>query len=295
MPRRVSAQRMGAGRMSGRVEQIGDCTLILGDCREILPSLGTIDVVATSPPYAQQRDYGEIIEDWRSLVKVLGETPFHTKTQILVNLGLIHRDGEVVEYWRPFKEDMSARGWKLFGWFVWDKGFGIPCGDVNRLPIAHEWVFQFNRASIKPNKWVRSKDRKIPGKGIRQADGSLKGVTSPGLVGQPYKMPDSVIRLPPHQSRGGIESGHPAVFPIEFAKHLVLTFSASGETVCDPFMGSGTTGVACVELGRRFIGIEIEPKYFDIACKRIEDATRQADMFIAPEREPELRQASLLA
>ena len=51
------------------------------------------------------------------------------------------------------------------------------------------------------------------------------------------------------------------------------------ETVLDPFMGSGTTGIACVKMGRKFIGIEIEPKYFDIACKRIEDAYRQGDMF----------------
>ena len=53
-----------------------------------------------------------------------------------------------------------------------------------------------------------------------------------------------------------------------------------GETILDPFMGSGTTGVAAVKLGRKFIGIEIEPKYFDIACKRISDALKQPDMFI---------------
>ena len=52
--------------------------------------------------------------------------------------------------------------------------------------------------------------------------------------------------------------------------------------VLDPFMGSGTTGVACVQLGRSFIGIEIEPRYFDLACKRIEEATRQGDLFVAP-------------
>lgn len=51
-------------------------------------------------------------------------------------------------------------------------------------------------------------------------------------------------------------------------------------TVLDPFMGSGTTGVACAKMGRKFIGIEIEPKYFDIACKRIEEAYKQPDMFV---------------
>jgi DNA modification methylase len=62
-------------------------------------------------------------------------------------------------------------------------------------------------------------------------------------------------------------------------------------TILDPFMGSGTTGVACVKLGRKFIGIEIEPRYFDIACRRIEDAYRQGDMFREPVREKPQQQA----
>ena len=64
-------------------------------------------------------------------------------------------------------------------------------------------------------------------------------------------------------------------------------------TILDPFMGSGTTGVACVKLGRKFIGIEIEPKYFDIACKRIRDAYAQQDFFVAPPA-PKPEQLSLL-
>ena len=58
-------------------------------------------------------------------------------------------------------------------------------------------------------------------------------------------------------------------------------------TILDPFMGSGTTGVACVKLGRKFIGIEIEPKYFDIACKRIEEAYKQPDFFVEPPKKSE--------
>jgi DNA modification methylase len=59
-----------------------------------------------------------------------------------------------------------------------------------------------------------------------------------------------------------------------------LDFAPDAQTILDPFMGSGTTGVAAVQMGRDFIGIEREPKYFDIACRRIEDAQRQGDMFI---------------
>jgi site-specific DNA-methyltransferase (adenine-specific) len=72
---------------------------------------------------------------------------------------------------------------------------------------------------------------------------------------------------------------HPAEKPISLMTELIRP---SGDVIVDPFMGSGSTGVACAKLGRKFIGVEIEPKYFDIACHRIEEATKQADLFIEP-------------
>lgn len=78
------------------------------------------------------------------------------------------------------------------------------------------------------------------------------------------------------------DNGHPCPKPEGYARWLVSRAAAHGQTILDPFMGSGTTGVACAKLGRKFIGIEIEPKYFDIACRRIEEAYRQPDMFIEP-------------
>lgn len=75
------------------------------------------------------------------------------------------------------------------------------------------------------------------------------------------------------------DNGHPCPKPIQYAEWLVTRGAKIGETILDPFMGSGTTGVACVNLGRKFIGIEIEPKYFDIACRRIEEAYKQPRLF----------------
>jgi hypothetical protein len=80
---------------------------------------------------------------------------------------------------------------------------------------------------------------------------------------------------------------HPMPRCLAHVRWLVKWHTEDTDTVLDPFMGSGTTGVACVKLGRRFIGIEIEPKYFDIACRRIEAATRQPDLFIEQPRKPE--------
>lgn len=79
-------------------------------------------------------------------------------------------------------------------------------------------------------------------------------------------------------SERGVRRVHPTQKPIAVMEWC-LGF-VRGQTILDPFMGSGTTGVACAKLGRKFIGIELEPKYFDIACKRIEEAYRQPDMFV---------------
>lgn len=80
------------------------------------------------------------------------------------------------------------------------------------------------------------------------------------------------------QKGAGVKREHPTQKPVELMEWCIGFVSAP--TVLDPFMGSGTTGVAAVKMGRQFIGIEIEPKYFDIACKRIEQATKQQDFFI---------------
>jgi site-specific DNA-methyltransferase (adenine-specific)/modification methylase len=76
------------------------------------------------------------------------------------------------------------------------------------------------------------------------------------------------------------ERVHPTQKPVSLMEWC-LGFVPKAETILDPFMGSGTTGVAAVQMGRKFIGIEREPKYFDIACKRIEDAQKQGDLFIS--------------
>lgn len=78
---------------------------------------------------------------------------------------------------------------------------------------------------------------------------------------------------------GEDDNAHPCPKPSAFMEWAIGAASLSGEVVLDPFMGSGTTGVSCANLSRKFIGIEIEPRYFDIACERIENAQRQVRLF----------------
>ena len=93
-------------------------------------------------------------------------------------------------------------------------------------------------------------------------------------------------RAPSVQPGGRPPNGHPMSRAQVHFDWLVYWASDDGETVLDPFMGSGTTGVACAKLGRPFVGIEIEPRFFDIACRRIEDAVRQKDLFVRTCVEP---------
>ncbi len=88
------------------------------------------------------------------------------------------------------------------------------------------------------------------------------------------------------------ERSHPNEKPVELLLDVVGTHSRANSVVLDPFMGSGTTGVACAKLGRKFIGIELEPKYFDIACKRIDDAYRQPRLF--KDEPPKPKQETLI-
>lgn len=92
------------------------------------------------------------------------------------------------------------------------------------------------------------------------------------------------------QSVLSYEKSHPTQKPVELMNFCIEQLG-NPETILDPFMGSGTTGVAAIQMGRKFIGIEREPKYFDIACKRIEQASKQVDMFI---EQPKAEQVSLL-
>lgn len=95
----------------------------------------------------------------------------------------------------------------------------------------------------------------------------------------PKGRPQDVIRAPRTTNEL-----HPTEKPVGLMAGVV---DWTGGVVLDPFMGSGTTGVACAKLGRRFIGVEIEPRYFDIACKRIEDAYKQGDLFVEPQQKAE--------
>ena len=199
---------------SPRVEHLAEgVTLYLGDCREILPTLGKVDAVVTDPPYP----------DWLA-------TELRYSADAVAILSVV--DCHQFVFWSP-RADFPLPNTAIH---IWHK---TGAGDI----ASYERIFERN--------------------GGRAC-----------LVFEGNPISNRVMA----QFARDEWHDHPTQKPISLLRELVR--KTTGETIFDPFMGSGTTGVAAVNLGRRFIGIEIEPKYFDIACRRISDALARPDLFI---------------
>ncbi|WP_137128041.1 site-specific DNA-methyltransferase [Roseomonas sp. HF4] len=238
---------------------------VMGDDRAAL--------LFTSPPYGNQRAYTTGgVSDWDALMQGVFQHldgALRRDGQVLVNLGLIHRDSEWQPYWSGWLDWMRAQGWRRFGLYAWDQGPGLP-GDWNgRLAPAFEFVFHFNREARAPNKIVPCKWAGTPnkGSGLRAADGEVKAYTHIGLPVQEMRIPDSVLRITRHKGRG-IETEHPAVFPVALPEFLMQTYANLGDAVFEPFAGSGTTILAGQRTGRRVRAIELAPAYVDLAVAR---------------------------
>jgi site-specific DNA-methyltransferase (adenine-specific) len=198
-----------------RAEHIGNATLYLGHCMDILPTLPKVDAVITDPPYG----LGSRLNggSW-------GNTP-GWDDETALDIDALRNLGDVQVIWGGNYYPLPpSRGW--LSWFK---------------PDAPPSMANFELA------WTNA-DRNA-----RQFSQSI-AATNAERVGHPTQKPLALMKWCIEQA------GNP-------------------QTILDPFMGSGTTGVAAVQMGRKFIGIEREPKYFDIACKRIEDAQRIGDMF----------------
>jgi site-specific DNA-methyltransferase (adenine-specific) len=227
--------------LKNRVEVIGDATLYLGDCLEILPTLPKVDAVITDPPYGIALDVSIYttksgIKHNRFSAVANDDKPPSEALSILFALDI----PTVIFGSNNFPELLPHRGKTI----VWDKRCTEAADGLRGSPVEIAWENRKN-----------GYDRiiRVQHGGVINAD-SISG--------------NSEQRF------------HPTQKPAQLMKKiLAIKPYADCASILDPFMGSGTTGVACANLGRKFIGIEIEPKYFDIACERIDNAYRQKRMF----------------
>ncbi|CAI8819550.1 site-specific DNA-methyltransferase [Methylococcus capsulatus] len=297
----------------GDVWQLGRHRLICGDASDpdVVAALMAGELARlcfTSPPYGNQRDYTSGgIGDWDGLMRtIFAQIPLTDNAQVLVNLGLIHRDNEVMPYWDAWLGWMRSQGWRRFGWYVWDQGPGMPGDWAGRLAPSFEFVFHFNRQARKPHKIVPCKfagqETHLRQDGsstaMRGKDGEVGGWTHKGQPTQDTRIPDSVIRVMRHKGKIGQDIDHPAVFPVALPKFVIEAYTDAGDLVFEPFGGSGTTMLAAQRSGRICRSVEIAPEYVDVAIKRFQQnhagvpvtliATGQSFDEVAAERDVEV-------
>jgi DNA modification methylase len=270
-------------------DQTALAALMQGDCARLC---------VTSPPYGNQRDYmSGGIGDWDGLMRgVFSALPMTQDGQVLVNLGMIHRDHEVIPYWDHWVSWMRSQGWRRFGWYIWDQGPGMPGDFAGRLAPSFEFIFHFNRESRPPNKIIPCKyaGQAPSGGGMRRSNGEAAVWSHSGQPTQENRIPDSVIRVMRHKGKIGDNIDHPAVFPVALPEFIIESYSAAADLIFEPFGGSGTTMLAAHRLGRVCRSCEIAPQYVDVAVKRFQQnnagvpvtlmATGQSFAAIAEER-----------
>lgn len=270
---------------NGDMWSLGDHRLMCGDStspnavRKLMDG-GLANLCFTSPPYMDQRVYnGRKSGNWDDMMaSVFSVLPLTKNGQVLVNLGMIHGANEWHPYWNGWLETMREVGFRRFGLYVWDAGWGLPGDWSGRLAPSFEFIFHFNNAARKANKVVAKKPENIaPIRSmLRLAKDRPMGIAAPESGMATHKIPDSVLRIHRQTHRAkAVESEHPAVFPVELPKLMIETYTDAGEIVFEPFSGSGTTMIAAERSGRKCYGMELEPIYVDIAIERWTKETGQ--------------------
>lgn len=234
--------------------QIGDCRLLLGDCLDILPTLGRVDAVVTDPPYG------------------IGESAKKNNTR-----------GKQSDIWGRSKTGSALAYANDYGEDNWDQKPADPATITwMRENSDFQIIFGGNYFDLPPTKCRLVWD-KLNGSNDF-ADCELAWTNLDKAVRRVQWLWNGMIR------KGGEERFHLTQKPLGVMEWCLDHLPASVRTVCDPYAGSGTTGVACVKRGLSFIGIEREPHHFETMVARISKASAAPDMFIARAPEPKQEQ-----
>ena len=275
---------------AGDVWQLGEHRLMCGDSTDAdavakLMNGERADLLFTSPPYSDMRAYnGGKDLSVVSLAKFIPTYEPYAEYQC-VNLGLQVKDGEIVQYWDAYIASAKDCGYKLMAWNVWDKlTTGAISNQVDFItPTRHEWLFVFGKAFKEINRtWEKKPESIVKGDVVKKIRGNGDDFHSSttGDHSQPYKKMESVLSIT--SEHGEIRSEHPAVFPVRLPAEYIAAFTNEGGIVIEPFGGSGSTMIACEQLGRKCRMMELDPHYCTVIIARWEKLTGQKAVKLNP-------------
>ena len=236
-----------------RQVRLHNCDCLVGMSRL---ETGTVDLVLCDPPYGttncpwdQVLPFGPLWEQYQRVLKPRGVLVFFAA--------------------QPFATDLINSARKLFRYdMVWEKAAAVGHANANRMPMrAHELILVFYRRLPKyhPQGLIpleRPVVRQTYGKKAGSVYGRLKG----GSVQRYTNYPRSVLRYSNRKEK----RLHPTQKPVDLLEYLVRTYTDPGDLVLDNCMGSGSTAVAALQAGRRFVGFETDAGYFEAACRRVD-------------------------
>jgi len=260
----------------GDLYELGQHRVLCGDSTQTDAVLRLMDgahseMLFTSPPYSDMREYNGnkdlSVDNLSDFIKTYAPYCEHQ----VINLGIKRDQHEIVPYWDEYIKKAKDCEYKFLAWNVWAKSSAGSVGNQSSfIPITHEWIFVFGRTFKDINRIEKRKTevkKSRTERAVRQADGSMS-TSSVGEQGYLKEM-ESVFFSNPEL--GSIRKLHPATFPVELADKYIRSITNEMDNVIDPFLGSGTTLIACEKAHRRCYGMELDEKFTDVIVQRYVD------------------------
>jgi len=247
--------------------------LYLGDCLEVMKQIpnGSVDLTVTSPPYDNLRSYNGYTFDFEGIAKQLYRVTKDGGVVVWI-VGDATINGS--ETGTSFRQALYFKeiGFNLHDTMIWNKGTFTAVGALSsKYAPVFEYMFVLSNGKPKTFNPIKDRQNKTFGRTktgtFRQKNGQTKPLSSIGKPIAEHGQRFNIWEISAEKSNSN--RFHPAMFPVSLAQDHIISWSNEGDTVLDCFLGSGTTGVAAKLLNRKFIGIEINEEYLNIANKRI--------------------------
>jgi site-specific DNA-methyltransferase (adenine-specific) len=262
--------------------------IILGDCLDVLSRFPSqsVNLVVTSPPYAdrRKRTYGGVNPDeyvaWFLPIAEQLRRVLNSEGSFVLNIKEPAEDGERHTYVIELILGMKKQGWLWTEEYIWHKKNCYPGKWPNRFRDAWERCLHFTKqrqfkmyqdaVMVPTGDWAQSRLRSLSATDRKRDESRVEsgfGKKVANWIGRKMAYPTNVL----HMATECSNRSHSAAFPVALPSWFIRLFTQEGDLVLDPFLGSGTTALACVELGRHYAGIELRKEYYDLACAALRE------------------------